>query len=160
MSRHLFRCGLAAALFSLAPLTQAAAEPRALQKVGDETRVAHPRHQAIAAFRRRHGARAATGHHHGRAHAMRVSAHRRFARAPYGGFRPRTAYARPSLRRAAFAAFPRHRHRLAYRSGYGHLTYRVSYVPADRIYAPVYGATIAGPSPSLPLYNRPSCYCH
>jgi hypothetical protein len=55
------------------------------------------------------------------------------------------------LRRAAFGAFRRHRYRAAY---------RVSYAPTYWVYAPVYGATIAGPSPSLPLYNRPSCPCY
>jgi hypothetical protein len=89
---------------------------------------------------------------------MQVSAHRRFVQTPHGGFRPRTAYARPVLPRAAYGALPWRRHHVAYRSGSGRPAYRVSHARAYWVHAPIYGATIAGPSPSKPLYNRPSCH--
>ncbi len=88
---------------------------------------------------------------------MRPSSHRGFARGPHRGFHPRAVYARPGVfRRPADRRFDRGYGRPGYAPRYG-LIAELSH----RVYAqPVYGSTIAGPSPSLPLYNRPSCGCY
>jgi hypothetical protein len=166
-SQTLLIGGLAAALLFLMPPAPAGAEPRGLQNVGEASpthaQVAHRRHQAIAAFRRRHAGPHAMHRRPGYAHLARPSLHRGFAHGPHRKVQARAAYGGPgAFRRAAYRSFdqgyayPGYRPRVSYAPRYGlvaELAYRFSAPP-------VYGSTIAGPSPSLPLYNRPSCPCY
>ncbi|CAA9325356.1 MAG: hypothetical protein AVDCRST_MAG90-1305 [uncultured Microvirga sp.] len=161
-SRTLLIGGLAAALLCLAAPDAANAEPRSLQNVGGSgaahAQVAHRRQQAIAAFRRRHAGPNAMHRRAGPAHLARPSLHRGFARAPHRKFQARAAYGRPgAFRRAADRgyAYPGQGPRGFHAPRYG-LVAELAY----RFGTPVYGSAIAGSSPSLPLYNRPSCACN
>lgn len=165
--KNLIVGGLAAALLSLAPVPWASAAPRGVHESGAHAvvhgRVRHgSRHEAIAAFRRRHSDRHAMRRPHRSMHGARASR----ALGPYRGFHPRAVHGAAGTARPAAQRGRRFAHRsYAYGGVYGgsypqppydHARYGWTY----GAYAPrVYGGTIAGPSPSLPLYNRPSCGC-
>lgn len=145
MSPRIF-LGLAAALLSLAAPAPASAEPP-LAESGHtaDSYATYPRRQAIAAFGRRHSGAHALHRHPGQARAMRPSLHRP------GVFRRAADRAFDRGHRAWPRARPRARSFSARRA------YRVTHAPIYRVYAePIYGSTVAGSSPSLPLYNRPN----